>query len=349
MQRVPLHGELLPRLDAVCPQIAELRLIPVQLQHLSPQGWRGAIHFPPRRTQQVQVVQIQPLEIRQRLFLYRFSPYTIDLAGQLYRLRCRLYPAAYGGLVVPIAQTIQPDKPLTIRRTHSDVLYIDTAFYLVPHAPQLPQEVRIAVRPTDSLVHITAHHIPQGCPSVALRLILALRRSVLGRLDDGQSMLTAQGVRHTANTLVVVAEGVAVHLPVHKGHSAEHHMIVQVRPVQMGGYHHLIPPAQKTLRQLYTDGMGLLRRHLAGVEGLDHMIAFADTVLLAPAPRRLHHVLIGGVSAAVDGCLEAYTLRLAAIQRVVHRCFQIGLFLVGGIAETLIQPAPYNDDLRIGH
>lgn len=58
-------------------------------------------------------------------------------------------------------------------------------------------------------------------------------------------------------------------------------MIVQMSPVQMGGYHHLIPPAPKTLRQLYTDGMGLLRRHLAGVEGLDHMIAFADTVLLA--------------------------------------------------------------------
>ena len=162
-------------------------------------------------------------------------------------------------------------------------------------------------------------------------------------------MLTAQGVRHTADALVVVAEGVAVHLPVHKGHGVEHHMIVQMSPVQMGGYHHLIPPAQKTLRQLYTDGMGLLRRHLAGAEGLDHMVALADTVLLAPAPRRLHHVLIGGVPAAVDGCLEAYTLRLAAIQRVVHCRFQIGLFLVDSIAETLIQPAPYDDDLRIGH
>ena len=126
-------------------------------------------------------------------------------------------------------------------------------------------------------------------------------------------------------------------------------MVVQVRPVQMGSYHHLIPPDQKPLRQFHTDGVGLLRRHLAGAEGLDHMIAFTDTVLLAPAPRRLHHVLISGVPAAVDGCLEAYTLRLAAIQRVVHRCFQIGLVLVGSIAETLIQPAPYDDDLRIGH
>ena len=126
-------------------------------------------------------------------------------------------------------------------------------------------------------------------------------------------------------------------------------MIMQLRPVQMGSDHHLIPPAQKPLRQLHADGVGLLRRHLAGAEGLDHMIALADTVLLAPAPRRLHHVLIGGVPAAVDSRLVAYTLRLAAIQRVVHCRFQIGLFLVGGIAKTFIQPAPYDDDLRIGH
>ena len=238
---------------------------------------------------------------------------------------------------------------MTVSRTHGGVLHIGAAFHLIPHAPQFPQEVCIAVRPADGLVHIAAHHIPQGSPAVALRLILTLRHSGLGRFDDGQPMLTAQGVRHTADALVVVAEGIAVHLPVHKGHSVEHHMIMQVRPVQMGGYHHLIPPAQKTLRQLYTDGMGLLRRHLAGVEGLDHMIAFADTVLLAPAPCRLHHVLIGGVPAAVDSRLVAYALRLVAIQRVVHCRFQIGLFLVGGIAETLIQPAPYDDDLRIGH
>ena len=126
-------------------------------------------------------------------------------------------------------------------------------------------------------------------------------------------------------------------------------MVMQVRPVQMGSDHPLIPSAQKPLRQLHADGVRLLRRHLAGTEGLDHMIAFADTVLLAPAPCRLHHVLIGGVPAAVDGCLEAYTLRLAAIQRVVHRRFQMGLFLVGGIAKAFIQPAPYDDDLRIGH
>ena len=238
---------------------------------------------------------------------------------------------------------------MAVRRTHGGVLHVDATFHLIPHAPQFPQEVRIAVRPADGLVHIAAYHIPQGHPAAALRLILALRRSVLGRLDDGQSMLTAQGVRHTADALVVVAEGVAVHLPVHKGHGVEHHMIVQMRPVQMGGYYHLIPPAQKTLGQLYADGVSLLRRHLAGAEGLDHMIAFADTVLLAPAPCRLHHVRIGGVPAAVDGCLEAYTLRLAAIQRVVHRRSQIGLVLVSSIAETLIQPAPYDDDLCIGH
>ena len=184
---------------------------------------------------------------------------------------------------------------------------------------------------------------------MALRLILTLRYGILGWLDDGQPMLTAQGVRHTADALVVVAEGITVHLPVHKGHSVEHHMIMQVRPVQMGGNHHLIPSTQKTLRQFHTDGVSLLRRHLAGTEGLDHMVAFADTVLLAPAPHRLHHVLIGGVPATVDSCLKAYTLRLATIQRVVYHRFQIGLFLVGSIAETLIQPAPYDDDLRIGH
>ena len=184
---------------------------------------------------------------------------------------------------------------------------------------------------------------------MALRLILTLRHSGLGWLNDGQPMLTAQGVRHTADALVVVAEGISVHPPIHKGHGVEHHMIMQVRPVQMGGNHHLIPSTQKTLRQFHTDGVSLLRRHLAGAEGLDHMIALADTILLAPAPRRLYHVLVGGVPAAVDGCLEAYTLRLAAIQRVVHCRFQIGLFLVDSIAETLIQPAPYDDDLRIGH
>ena len=95
-----------------------------------------------------------------------------------------------------------------------------------------------------------------------------------------------------------------------------------MRFVQMGGYDNLIAVAQKPLCQLHANGVGLLRRDLSGGKGLDHMIAFSPAVSLAPAPFRVHHVLIDALTVTVDGCFKAGAFCFFTVQCVVNGGFQ---------------------------
>lgn len=95
--------------------------------------------------------------------------------------------------------------------------------------------------------------------------------------------------------------------------------------------------------------MGLLRRHLAGGEGLDDVVALSDAALLAPAPLGVHHVGVHPLQVTVDGCLKAGALGLVPVEGVVDSGFQGGFFPVLDVAHALVQAVVYHQYLGVGH
>ena len=108
--------------------------------------------------------------------------------------------------------------------------------------------------------------------------------------------------------------------------------------VQMGGDHRLIAVSQQALGQLHPNGVGLVRRHLAGGKGLDDVVALPLAPLFAPAPLGVQHILVHPVPGAVDGRLIADALRLCPVQGVVDGGLQRGFIWILRVAHAFVQP-----------
>ena len=115
-----------------------------------------------------------------------------------------------------------------------------------------------------------------------------------------------------------------------------------MRFVQVCGNDDFIAVPQQTPGKFNTHGMGLVRRHLAGSEGLDDVVALPFPPLLTPAPLGVHHVGVNALPVAVDGGLETGLFRFLPVQGVVDGGLQGGLFRVLGIAHAFVQ-AVVND------
>ena len=112
--------------------------------------------------------------------------------------------------------------------------------------------------------------------------------------------------------------------------------------VQVGGNDDFIAVPQQAPGKLHAHGMGLVRRHLAGSEGLDDVVALPFPPLLAPAPLGVHHVGVNALPVAVDGGLKTGLFRFLPVQGIVDGGLQGGLFRVLGIAHAFVQ-AVVND------
>ena len=84
----------------------------------------------------------------------------------------------------------------------------------------------------------------------------------------------------------------------------------------MGADHHLKVRSKQLTGKLYTDGVGLLRRYLAGCEGLYEVIA-QYTVRLAKGPLGFQHFLICGRCTSTIHCSDKKALLcLLGIHRI---------------------------------
>ena len=119
--------------------------------------------------------------------------------------------------------------------------------------------------------------------------------------DDRQAVLPAEAVRGGAN-LAVVASGVAVIFSAgFRVYGVKNGMGVDVLPVHMDGDHRL-KARQVFFRKLPGDLQGQLRRDLAGLKGLNHMVIL-DALLLSISLLGIQHLpnLPAWVAVQVDG------------------------------------------------
>ena len=95
-------------------------------------------------------------------------------------------------------------------------------------------------------------------------------------------------------------------------------MIVQMDPIQMCPDDHLVALAKQALGKGHTDGVSLLRRHLAGRKGLDEMIPHYAALFTETALCRLHLCIGGCCIAAVKRCDKLGLLCFIRIHRILN-------------------------------
>ena len=206
-----------------------------------------------RPSQQVQVSEIQCLKPRDLLFRPgRAFPFdaialTIVCNGR-YGLCAALpligQPPADVLLRVPVAQAIQPYRPLAAWRQHSHIFAVGPVLYHIPLPPQEHQKHFVCVCFSDDAVNISANGAADRGLAVLLRLPFGVVLPFTLRRDSGQVILPAQGIRYAPHIEIVAAGTAVVFFAVHKGHGVHHHMIVQVGLIQVGADDHLVAVAK---------------------------------------------------------------------------------------------------------
>ena len=224
---------------------------------------------------------------------------------------------------------------------------------MVAHPHQLAPKGAHGVGAADSGVYVRAGKPSETWLPSPMRFPFGAVGGRIAGLDNRQAVLQTNRIRCAADaytgTAQQIRDAVTIHGSVHEGNAVEHDMRVQMCFVQMCGYHDLVSLCQKAQGQLYTYRMGLLRRDLAGGEGLDHMIALALAVELPPTALGIRHVRIGSLPVTVQCGFKAVLLGLIPVHGVVQHRFQRGLFLVLRIGQAPVQSAMNDNDLCVCH
>ena len=133
-------------------------------------------------------------------------------------------------------------------------------------------------------------------------------------------MFFAEAVAGAADIVVTPLVGMVV-LMIRKADRIENQMVMNMIFVYMGGKHKLILAAQNFFCKLHTDLMGLFRRDLPRLKGLDQMAAqvcsFVDGV--AAGPGKFDIRSFGGASI---GRYKQLSVRLFRVADIVNGGFQ---------------------------
>ena len=106
-------------------------------------------------------------------------------------------------------------------------------------------------------------------------------------------------------------------------------MVVDMRPVGVGGNDKGVFTLQKSLGKLVADAVGFLRRNFSRLEGLPHLISNHIAFLPAPGhqfilPLGQHKFLVCGQMAALVAADQRSPIRFVRILRIVRAAFQTG-------------------------
>ena len=104
-------------------------------------------------------------------------------------------------------------------------------------------------------------------------------------------------------------------LVIRKADGVEDQVVMDVIPVYVGGQDKLIPAAQDLPRQLHADLMGLLRRDLPRLKGLDQVTAQVRSLVdgMAAGPGKFDIRGLGGAAIGGDQQLSVCLFRVADI------------------------------------
>ena len=110
-------------------------------------------------------------------------------------------------------------------------------------------------------------------------------------------------------------------LVIRKADGVEDQVVMDVIPVYVGGQDELIPAAQDLPRQLHADLMGLLRRDLPRLKGLDQVAAQVRSLVdgVAAGPGKFD---IRGLGGAAIGGDQQLSVRLFRVADIVNGRFQ---------------------------
>ena len=151
---------------------------------------------------------------------------------------------------VSLAQTIQPNKTLSLRWFKRRMLNALPTLYFIAHFSQYLPKAGQRISLSDCFVQILPHQIAQRKFSLLFRLPFGVLLAAIGRLisgfDDRQTMLLADLIGYTPYIAIIVFECITIFFPIHKGNGIKHNMAVQVGFIQMRGNNRLIAAAQKT-------------------------------------------------------------------------------------------------------
>ena len=138
--------------------------------------------------------------------------------------------------------------------------------------------------------------------------------------DDGQAMLFANAVAGAADLVIAPLVGVVV-LVVGEADRIENQVIMDVIPVNVSGEDKFIFAAQDLPRQLHADAVGLLRRHLPRLKGLDQVAAQVRALVdgMAAGPGKFD---VSGLGGAAEGGHQQLPVRFIWIADIVNGRFQ---------------------------
>ena len=141
-----------------------------------------------------------------------------------------------------------------------------------------------------------------GAGSLRLMLNIAFAPVLAGN-DDGQAVFLADPVAGTADEVIAALVGMVV-LVIRKADGIEDQVVMNMIFVCVSGKYKLIPAAQDLPCQLHADLMGLLRRDLPRLKGLDQVAAQVRSLVdgMAAGPGKFDIRSFGG--AAIGGYQE---------------------------------------------
>ena len=156
-----------------------------------------------------------------------------------------------------------------------------------------------------------------GAGSLRLMLNIAFAPVLAGN-DDGQAVFLADPVAGTADEVIAALVGMVV-LMIRKADGIENQVVMNMIPVYVGGQDKLIPAAQDLPCQLHADLMGLLRRDLPRLKGLDQVAAQVRSLVdgMAAGPGKFD---IRGLGGAAIGGDQQLSIRLFRVTDIVNGC-----------------------------
>jgi|GEM_PF-4420091 len=148
-----------------------------------------------------------------------------------------------GGISVVFAQTVQPDKLLSVRRFDSGVFSVP-GMNLITGFSQTAQKGRKVERLPDYIINIPAYLLPDGRLFGLHRLPFLMAFSFSFWLDNGQIVFAAQIIGHFLNFVKIGFHIAPQFLTVQKRHGVDCNMVVQMVLIKVRSNDYLEPITQ---------------------------------------------------------------------------------------------------------
>ena len=244
-----------------------------------------------------------------------------DLSVLLFRLVGRSgasgNPSGKGFFGVVHTQGFQTGEPFLIRRSGGDIL---APLDLITFSPQATKQFfQIGTgwqKPVDSSFQLRLITGAVLC-SLMFNITLAL---VLSWDDDRQTVFLAKPVRGAADIVITLLVGMIV-LMIRKTDRIENQVVMNMIFVYVSGKYKFILAAQDFFCKLHADLVGLLRRDLPRLKGLDQMAAQVRALVdgMAAGPGKFDIRSLGGT--AIGG-YKQLSVRFFRVTDIVNGRFQ---------------------------